>query len=85
MKSRMTAQQLADLKKSGETGGHLRNLARAANGHGPNSTGVTRQEREKAQAELEKTVGRRRANQLKESALQAAGAKPKGVIGRLLG
>ncbi|MGW4802501.1 hypothetical protein ACWEPC_59815 [Nonomuraea sp. NPDC004297] len=80
----MTPQQLARFRQSAETGGYLRDLARTANGHGPNSTGVTRQEKDKADKELEKTVGRRRANQLKESALRAAGAKPKG-LGRFFG
>lgn len=73
MFDRMSPEQLAKAKSS--TGNTLRKLALHANGHG----GVTRVEARKAEQELERAVGKRKAKQMRESALQAAGAPPKGL------
>jgi hypothetical protein len=70
----MTPDQLAAAKGKARTNNDLHRLAMAANG-----LGVTRVERERAQGELERAVGKRRTTQLKETALQRAGARPKGL------
>ncbi|MFB9470579.1 hypothetical protein ACFFR3_13745 [Nonomuraea salmonea] len=75
----MTEQQLAALKASTQSANELNKLAQAANGHG-----VTAVERRKAQAELEATVGTRKAKRLREDALRQAGARAKG-LGRWFG
>lgn len=74
---RMNPEQLARAK--GSHANELRRLAIAANG-----LGVSRVDKEKAQAEMERTVGAGKAKRMKEDALQSAGARPKGVIGWLL-
>lgn len=79
MRSRMTPEQLAKVKGGSERANALHDLATMANGHG-----VTAADRRKAQAALEAQVGGRKAKNLKEAALQRAGAKPKG-LGRLFG
>lgn len=73
MRSRMTDKQRAELLAASELANSLNEMAIAANGHG-----VTRIEREKAQKALQKAVGKKNAAKLQESALQRAGAAPKG-------
>ncbi|MFC3982488.1 hypothetical protein [Streptosporangium jomthongense] len=70
----MTPEQLAKLKKSSSDATYFSQLAEAAEG-----LGVTRVQRDKAAAELEKALGRRGAAAYRESALQRAGASPKGI------
>ena len=77
--SSMSDAELRALKERGDTANTLRRLAVAANGHG-----VTSVERRKARAELERAVGRRKADKLQEDALRQAGARPKGLA-RLFG
>jgi len=74
----MTAEPLAKAKGSTGRADELHHLATAANG-----LGVTRVAREQAAAELERQAGKRGAARLKESALRAAGARPKGLMSRL--
>jgi len=78
MPSRMTTEQLAKAKGSTNRAAELRRLATAANG-----LGVTRADKERAAAELERQFGKRGAARLKEDALRAAGARPKGLMSRL--
>lgn len=80
MASRMTPQQLAEAKAKSQTANTLQALATKANGHGVNRTDAR-----KAQQALESAVGKRKAAQLQEGALQRAGAAPKGLVHRLLG
>ncbi|MBB4917427.1 hypothetical protein [Streptosporangium saharense] len=70
----MSPEQLAKAKKASSDATYFGQLAEAAEG-----LGVTRVQREKAAAELEKAVGRRKAAAYRESALQRAGAPPKGL------
>lgn len=79
MRSRMTDAQLAKLKGKAQTSNEINKLATAANGHG-----VTSVERRKAQAALEQQLGKKGAAKAQETALQRAGAKPKG-LGRFFG
>jgi uncharacterized sporulation protein YeaH/YhbH (DUF444 family) len=79
MFDRMSPQQLAKAKGQASTTNHIRALATAANGHGS-----TRQQQRKAEAELERALGSRRAKKAKEDALRSAGARPKG-LGRFFG
>jgi len=74
MPSRMTAEQLAKAKGSTGRADELRRLATAANG-----LGVTRADKDRAAAELERQAGKCGAARLKEDALRAAGARPKGL------
>lgn len=74
MRSRMTPEQLAKVKDASARANRLTKLAEAAEG-----LGVTAAERRKAAAELEQEVGRRGAAAYRESALQRAGAAPKGI------
>ncbi|MCT9932470.1 hypothetical protein N5079_19905 [Planotetraspora sp. A-T 1434] len=77
--SKMTDAQLAALKGKGQSSNDLRALAIAANGHEVNSS-----QKRRARQELERTVGKRKADKLQEDALRQAGARPKGVS-RLFG
>ena len=74
MRSRMTPEQLAKVKGKAASGNELHQLASTANGFG-----VTRAAKEKADADLVKQVGKRKAERLKEDAAQRAGAAPKGL------
>ncbi|MGW4412622.1 hypothetical protein ACWEJ6_52140 [Nonomuraea sp. NPDC004702] len=75
MRSKMTPAQLDALKGSAINANALNQLATKANG-----LGVSRADRDKADQELTRTVGSRKAAQLKEDALQRAGARPKGLL-----
>ncbi|MEV0382912.1 hypothetical protein [Nonomuraea sp. NPDC050643] len=79
MFDRMNPEKYAATKNAGRQNDHLRDLANAANGHGRNNMGVTRQQKERAQKDLVRAVGDKKAGQLKEEALRAAGAKGKGL------
>ncbi|MEU0516666.1 hypothetical protein [Streptosporangium sp. NPDC006007] len=74
MASKMTPAQIAAMKAKAETANTLNTLATAAIGGG-----VTRAAKERADAELVRAVGKRKAASLKEDALQRAGARPKGL------
>lgn len=74
--SKMSPDQLAKLKAKARTSNEIRALAQAAEG-----LGVTAAERRKAEAELKRRLGSRKAAKQREAALQSAGAKPKGVRG----
>ncbi len=78
--SRMKPDQLAATKTGADTANHFRRLAIAANG-----LGVTSVERRKAQAELDRALPARQVKKLKEDALRQAGARPKGIVGRIFG
>lgn len=84
MRSRLTEQQRAKMKADAANAKYFKTLAQKANGHGPGNKGVTRVEKEKAEAELVLAKGKRKAAQLKEQALVEAGAEPK-LRRRLLG
>lgn len=74
MRSRMTPEQLAELKEKSGAVNRLRGLAwQAIGGAG------TRAEQSKALKELEQEVGRRKAAKFIEAAYQQAGARPKGL------
>lgn len=74
MRSSMTPEQLAALKTKSRHGNEIAALAQSANGHG-----VGRVDQQKADKALVDAVGKRKAAQLKEDALQRAGARPKGI------
>ncbi|GIH69423.1 hypothetical protein [Sphaerimonospora thailandensis] len=78
-RDRMTPEQRAAAKAKAQAANDLDRLARTA--LGDNATSV---EQRKAQAALERQVGRRKAEQLKERELRRAGAKAKG-LGRWFG
>jgi hypothetical protein len=75
----MTPEQLKAAKGNALTGNTVASLATAANG-----LGVTRKERDQADGELVKRLGKRGAARAKEAALRSAGARPKG-LGRFFG
>jgi hypothetical protein len=79
MPSKMTPKKLAEARAAADTANTLNVLATKANG-----LGVSRADRDKAAAALERAVGSRKAERLKETALQRAGARRRG-LGRLLG
>jgi hypothetical protein len=63
--SRMTPEQLAAYKAAPQEANEIAKLAQKANGHG-----VTRAEREKAQAELVAKVGPREAKRQQDHAIK---------------
>lgn len=79
MRSRMTPEQLAAAKAKTDNANGLNAMATRANGHG-----VSRADKQKADAALIAAVGKRKAKQFKETALQRAGAPRRG-LGRLFG
>lgn len=80
MPSRMTPGQLAATKGQFDTTNTFKAIAKKANGHG-----ATRVEKVKADETLTRAVGKKKAAKLKEAELQRAGAKPKGLLRKLLG
>ncbi|WP_214110669.1 hypothetical protein [Acrocarpospora catenulata] len=74
MRSRMTPEQLAALKGRAAKADELNDLALLATG-----MSSTRVEARRADAELERRVGRRRAARLKEDIKVQAGARSKGL------
>lgn len=80
MRSRMTPEQLAKAKGLASTNNDRNKLATRAAG-----LGVSRADRERAAAELEKQVGKKKAAQLREDAIRQAGGGRRGLLGRLLG
>jgi hypothetical protein len=67
MFDRMPAKKLTAAKGGSSTANHLADLATKANGHG-----VTRVDKERAQAALEAAVGSRKAKRLKDDAIKSA-------------